>query len=69
MMISPAGAVESDFVPSINNDVYDIAMIPESADPAEFLKQEKMYAVGDFTAVGATSRNKIARIDQLGELG
>ena len=24
----PAGAVEADFVPAMNNDVYDIAMIP-----------------------------------------
>ena len=34
----------------------------------EFLKEEKMYAVGDFTAVGTTSRNRIARIGQMGEL-
>ena len=27
-------------------------MIPESADTAEFLKQDKMYVVGDFTQSG-----------------
>ena len=64
----PAGAVEADFVPAMNNDVYDIAMIPESADTAEFLKQDKMYVVGDFTAVGASPRNRIARITQTGSL-
>ena len=64
----PAGAVEADFVPAMNNDVYDIAMVPESADTAEFLKQDKMYVVGDFTAVGAQPRNRIARVTQSGAL-
>jgi len=64
----PAGKASSSFVPQINNDIYDIVLQSKAADQAESLREEKIIVVGDFTSIDNTILNRVARLDQLGQV-
>jgi hypothetical protein len=60
-----AGSAMEEFTPSINNDVYDMALIRKGLDSStenQDSKEEKLVLVGDFTSISATPLNRIGRV-------
>lgn len=60
-----AGAAKGDFVPAVNNDIYDMLVVGQALDTSteqESERKEKIVVVGDFTSVEATPLNRIARL-------
>ena len=61
-----AGSAIDEFVPRLNNDIYDMVLVSKGLDNSSNnseSREEKLIVVGDFTSVSANSRNRIARIN------